>query len=131
MTRQPIILYLGAVLFIIIFAIIGRQSHGMSTGMAAVGDIFNTAAPFIMGWLLVAPWFGAYQPEAWQDARSAVLSVLKPIIPALIVGILLRALFEGGFSPVVFYFVAGAAMLLLLIIWRLIYALVIAPRLSA
>ena len=130
MSRSSLLLYLGDVFFILLFALIGRQTHNMPTGVAAFGAIFNTAAPFIIGWLVVAPWFGAYQSEAWQDAKSAVLTVLKAIVPALIAGILLRRLFEGGFSPVVFYLVAGGFMLLMLVIWRLIYALVLAPRLN-
>jgi hypothetical protein len=130
MSRSSLLLYLGDIFFILLFAIIGRQSHDMSTGVAAFAAIFNTAAPFIIGWLLVAPWLGAYQPEAWENAKSAIHSVLKAILPALLVGILVRAFFEGGFSPVVFYLVAGTFMLLLLVIWRLIYTLVLAPRLK-
>ena len=130
MSRSPLLLYLGDVFFILLFALIGRQSHSMSTGIAAFAAIFNTASPFIIGWLVVAPWFGAYQPEAWQDVKSAILTVLKAIIPALIAGILLRYLFEGGFSPFVFYLVVGTSMLVLLVIWRLIYTIVLAPRLN-
>lgn len=130
MPRSSVFLYLGDVLAIVLFAIMGRQSHGMSTGIAAAGEILDASAPFLLGWFLVAPWFGAFQPEAWQDVRSAVLAVLKAIVPALIVAILLRALFAGGFSPAMFYLVAGSFMLLLLIVWRLIYTVVIAPRLS-
>lgn len=130
MSRAPLILYLGDAFSIFLFAIIGRQSHDMPTGIDGFAAVFNAAAPFIIGWFLVAPWLGAFQPEAWQSAKSAILAVLKAIVPALIVSILVRALFEGGFSPIVFYLVAGSFMLVILVIWRLIYALVIAPRLS-
>ncbi len=130
MSRAPLALYLGDLISILLFAIIGRQSHDMSSGVAAFGAVFNTAAPFIIGWFLVAPWFGAFQPEAWQSAKNAVFTVLKAIVPALVVSILVRALFEGGFSPIVFYLVAGSFMLLVLVIWRLVYTLVIAPRLN-
>ncbi len=130
MSPSSLILYLGDVFFILLFALVGRQSHNMPAGVAAFAAIFNTAAPFIIGWLVVAPWFGAYQPEAWQNAKNAILTVLKAIIPALIAGILLHALFEGGFSPFVFYLVAGAFILVMLVIWRLIYTLVLAPRLN-
>jgi len=131
MSRAPLVLYLGDIFSILLFAIIGRQSHDMATESAAFTAVFNTAAPFIIGWFLVAPWLGAFQPEAWQSAKSAVLTVLKAIVPALIVSILVRALFEGGFSPIVLYLVAGSFMLLMLVIWRLIYTLVIAPLLKA
>jgi len=131
MSRAPLVLYLGDLFSILLFAIIGRQSHDMSTGINAFATVINSAAPFIIGWFLVAPWLGAFQPEAWQSAKNAVLTVLKAIVPALVVSILVRALFEGGFSPIVFYLVAGSFMLLILVIWRLIYTLIIARLLNA
>ena len=99
--------------------------------VVAFAALFSTAAPFIIGWFLVAPWLGAFQPEAWQSAKSALIVVFKAIVPAMIVSILVRALFAGSFSPVVFYLVAGSFMLLVLVIWRLIYTLVVAPLLNA
>ena len=119
MSRAPVILYLGDIFSILLFAIIGRQSHDMSTGISAFSAVFSTAAPFIIGWFLASPWLGAFQPGSWKSAKSAVLVVLKAIIPALIVSIFVRALFEGGFSPFEFYLVTGSFMLLILVIWRL------------
>jgi len=131
MLRAPVVLYLGDLFSILLFAIIGRQSHDMSTGVAAFATVFTTASPFIISWFLVAPWLGAFQPEAWQSAKNAILVVLKAIVPTLIVSFLVRALFEGSSSPIIFYFVAGSFILLILVIWRLIYTLVIAPLLNA
>ncbi|MCS7040033.1 MAG: DUF3054 domain-containing protein, partial [Caldilineales bacterium] len=87
-----------------------------------------TAAPFIFAWLVVAPWFGGFARPAWANPRSAVVTTLKAFIPAFIVGLLLRALFLGRFSPPTFYLVAAGFMLVMLLAWRLVYTLALAPR---
>ncbi|MCP4165146.1 MAG: DUF3054 domain-containing protein [Chloroflexi bacterium] len=130
MSRYPLLLYVGDILTIILFTLIGRGSHSMATGLSAFLETLSTAAPFIIAWLLVAYGFGAFRPQAWADVRSAVRIVVIAYIPALIVGILLRALLLGRFSPLPFYLVTAVALLAMLLAWRLLYTLVLAPRLS-
>ena len=115
------LLYLGDVLAILIFAAVGRNSHSQAVGPEAFLATFNTAAPFIIGWLLVAPWMGAFRPRAVADSRAAVRAVLISIVPALAAGALVRALFEGYFSAWTFYAVTLIFLSLFLIIWRLLY----------
>ncbi len=115
------LLYLGDVLAILIFAAVGRNSHSLAAGPAAFLDTFNTAAPFIIGWLLVAPWMGAFRPQAVANSRAAVRAVLISIVPALVAGALVRALLEGYFSAWTFYLVTLLFLSLFLIIWRLLY----------
>lgn len=126
MSRPPYLLYLGDALAILLFAILGRQSHDETAG--GVAAAVEVAAPFIIGWLLVAPWLGVFRPPAWASPRSAALTLLKAFLPAYAAGSLLRALFLGRFSPPAFYLVTGAVILALLLGWRLIYTLVVAPR---
>ncbi len=102
----------------------------MATGLGAFLETLSTAAPFIIAWLLVAYAFGAFRPQAWADVKSTIRIVVIAYLPALIVGILLRALFLGRFSPLPFYLVTAVALLAMLLAWRLIYTLVLAPRLS-
>ena len=79
----------------------------------------------------MTPWLGGYRPSAWRSPTSALATLLKVFIPGLLAGILLRALMLGRFSPLVFYLVTAAGTLGLLIVWRLTFALLIAPRLAA
>lgn len=131
MPRAPFLLYLGDTLAILLFAIIGRQSHNLaSTDSSGLVAAFMTAAPFIVGWLLIAPWFKAFHPPAWASPRQAVITVLKAFVPAYVGGALLRALFLGRLSPLTFYLVTAAVILAFLLGWRLIYTLVLAPRLA-
>lgn len=129
MPRAPFLLYVGDTLAIFLFAVIGRQSHDMAaTTTDGLVASFMVAAPFIAGWLIVAPWFRAFHPPAWASPRSAVLTVLKAFLPAYIAGVALRTLFLGRFSPPVFYLVTAAVILAFLLAWRLLYTLVVAPR---
>lgn len=127
--KMPVLLYVGDILMFILFTLMGRESHSMATGADAVWETLKTAMPFILGWLVIAPWLGAYGPRAWRSTRSAATTTLIAFIPSIIFGILLRALFLERFSPLVFYAVTVAVLLPILLIWRLLYARFMAPRL--
>lgn len=128
MKRAPFWLYTGDAVVIFLFAVIGRQSHDLAGGLSGLNAAFGTAAPFIFAWLVIAPWFGAFHRPAWADPRRAVITTLKAFVPAFIGGVLLRALILGRFSPPTFYLVAAGFMLVMLILWRLVYTLALAPH---
>lgn len=128
MPRSTFLLSLGDALAILLFAVLGRQSHSETAG--GIAGAFEVAAPFIIGWLFIAPWLGTHRPSAWASLRSAAAAVLKAFVPAYVAGSLLRALFMGRFSPPAFYLVTAAVILALLLGWRWVYTLVVAPRLG-
>lgn len=128
MTR-PILLYIGDILAIYLFVALSRGEHPLDPGANVFLENLTTALPFMIGWLLVSPWFGAFQERAYATVRSALITLGVAFIPAFIAGGLLRWLMIGRLSPAVFYLVTAAVMLLLLAVWRLIYTLVLAPRL--
>lgn len=112
----------GDLLAFLVFAMIGRRSHGAAAGLAAFGDVVATAAPFALGWALVAPWLGAYRADLrgrpWAMLRTTALAWAL----ALPVGGALRALAIGRLSPISFYVVTFLAVLLILGGWRAAYA---------
>ncbi|MBX7237333.1 MAG: DUF3054 domain-containing protein [Caldilineales bacterium] len=128
MPRSSFLLPLGDALTILLFAVLGRQSHNEAASNIAAA--FKVAAPFIIGWLFIAPWLGALRPPAWASLRSAAAVVLKAFVPAYVAGSLLRALSLGRFSPPAFYLVTAAVILALLLGWRWVYTLAVAPRLG-
>lgn len=115
------LLPLGDVIALIVFATIGRSSHGEASGFSALVETLTTAAPFVLGWLLVAPWLGVYRPSAWASPRSAVWTVLKASVPAFVLAVLLRAALRGEFSPIAFYPVTFVISLAFLLAWRLLH----------
>ncbi len=71
-------------------------------------------APFLIGWLLVAPVIGAYSAGAVETAKSSIPLVIRSWIPAAAVGFVLRAfVFAGGAATtfIVVMLVTGAVAL--------------------
>lgn len=114
----------GDIVALLAFAAMGRGSHGLATGLAAVAETARTAAPFIGGWLLASPWLGAFAPEATRGPAAMLRTTLVAWLPALVVGALLRAAAIGRFSPPSFYVVTLIVGALLLAGWRAAFALV-------
>ncbi|HZC79217.1 MAG TPA: DUF3054 domain-containing protein, partial [Ktedonobacterales bacterium] len=51
----------GDTLMFLLFAALGRRTHGEASGPAALAQIALTALPFALGWFLVAPAVGAFR----------------------------------------------------------------------
>jgi hypothetical protein len=114
----------GDTVALVVFAALGRNSHGLATGLAAVGETLRTAAPFVLGWFAVAPWLGAFSPAATRGPTAMLRTTLLAWVPAVVVGAMLRALAIGRLSPWPFYAVTFVVGLLLLAGWRGVFALV-------
>ncbi len=130
MKRLPLSLLIGDVVIIVLFTAIGREQHGMMSSLEAVLGTAKTAAPYVLGWLLVTPWLGGYRPKAWASLASAATTLLIIFIPGIVAGSLLRALLIGRFSPPIFYAVTAGFLVLMLLAWRLLFAGLLAPRLA-
>ena len=60
---HTMMLVFGDVVAFLAFAAIGRGTHNEPTGLAAIPEIILIAAPFALGWFIVAPFAGAYRPD--------------------------------------------------------------------
>lgn len=54
-------LVVGDIISFLVFATIGRGTHGESSGLSAGLEIARTALPFALGWFVVAPFLGAFR----------------------------------------------------------------------
>jgi hypothetical protein len=71
---------------------IGLLSHSRLTGLDALGEVVTVAAPFAIGWFLVAPFAGAFRADiAGQPRRILPRAALAWLI-ALPIGLLLWSL---------------------------------------
>lgn len=104
----------GDGLVFIIFALLGRSSHGLSDEQPLLAAM-RVAWPFFVGWLLVAPWTGVLRQH--PPLRMIGLS-LGTWLVALLVGLLLRWFQLGRSSPFSFALVTFLTVAALLIIWR-------------
>ena len=79
--RRTVILIVGDACMFVIFAAVGRASHHEASGLGAFLSVLQTAAPFAIGWFVVAPFLGAYrdigylQPALYAWAHGACLGV--------------------------------------------------------
>jgi hypothetical protein len=118
----------GDVVALMVFAAIGRGSHGEAAGLGALGEVAQTAAPFIIGWLVASPWLGAFRLDATDTPLKMLRTTALAWCAAVVVGSLLRALFIGRFSPPSFYIVTFIAALVILVGWRTAFAWLTRPR---
>jgi len=110
------LLALGDVLMFLLFASVGRSIH--TGGLSLDVQVVQTAAPFILAWLGLAPLLGAYTPEASRSTGNAVKTVLKAWALAVPGGLVGRGLLKGEVPPVPFMAVTMVTTLVLLTAWR-------------
>lgn len=119
------ILVVGDTLVFLIFAVLGRRSHGEAIGTDALLQIVGTAAPFLIGWFIVSPLAGAFRRSLETQPRAMAIRTTLAWVLAWPVALFLRWLFSGFTdSPKVsFAIVALLFNLALLLLWRWPYAL--------
>ena len=114
----------GDLLALLLFTWVGRSSHSLPSMAVFAGLI--TAAPFVISWFLLAPWFGLFRVEVSQSWQKFVPRILVLwLIGGPLAG-LLRALFlgrsiPGGIIPI-FVVVTMTVASLFMLVWRLGYS---------
>ena len=121
--NRIIILVVGDFLVLLLFAWVGRSSHSLS--ILDIKAIIVTAAPFMIGWFLVTPWFGLFSADVSQNWRKLVPRLLIAWAIGGSLALVLRALYlgrpiPGGIIPT-FALVALGFTTLFMLIWRLAY----------
>ena len=117
------VLITGDLLVLLLLIGWGRSHHTLS--IADIGAWLFTAAPFIIGWFVVTPWFGLFRAEVnrtWQKLAPRLLLAWAIGGPLALV---LRALFlgrsiPGGIIPVFALVLMGTTTTAMLV-WRLVY----------
>ncbi|KAL1540294.1 hypothetical protein AAHA92_24665 [Salvia divinorum] len=110
----------GDVAMLLLFAAIGRSSHGLSVFDF---ETFKTADPFIAGWFLSAYFLGGYSKEGRgkNGLQSAVVAAAKSWSLGIPLGIIIRALSIGHPPPTNFMLVTMGSTAVLLIGWRALF----------
>ncbi|XP_018810429.2 uncharacterized protein LOC108983295 [Juglans regia] len=107
----------GDVLALLLFAAIGRFSHGFSVFDA---ETLRTADPFIAGWFLSAYFLGGYAEDGrgMNGLSKGVFAAAKSWGLGIPLGIIIRAATSGRFPPYNFIAVTMGSTAVLLIGWR-------------
>ncbi|MFN3929662.1 MAG: DUF3054 domain-containing protein [Thermoflexus sp.] len=116
----PWIVGVGDLLVFVIFAVVGRASHGLLTEDSVVWGVARAAAPFVLAWWIVAGLFRLYRPDPALPLARAAGRIGLAWLGAWALGLLLRSLFLGRPAPIAFALITLAGNGLLLIAWRLL-----------
>lgn len=102
----------------------GLRSHGVDP-LASPAYTTETVAPFLLGWLLVAPLLGVYTARVRESFAETLLSVGLAWIVAALAGIGLRATpwLQGG-APAAFVAVTIGVGLATLLPWHLLVTVI-------
>ena len=113
------LLVIGDALVFLIFATIGRRSHGEAAGLDAVLQTVQTAAPFAIAWFIVSPFLGAYRRELESQPRTMALRTLLAWVAAWPLSMILRGVFvDHAVPPWTFALITLVTNTILLLLWR-------------
>ncbi|HZC06752.1 MAG TPA: DUF3054 domain-containing protein [Ktedonobacterales bacterium] len=122
---RVVTLVVGDALSFLVFAGLGRNQHGETSGLAALGQVALTALPFALGWFLVSPWVGAYRRAATDTVARMLKRTELAWIATYPVALILRVLIAPDHKmPITFAIVILLANAIILGVWRSVFALV-------
>jgi len=123
---RTLVLIAGDALAFLVFAAIGRKSHGEAAGPGVLGEIVWTALPFALGWFVVAPFLGAFRREGAERPLGMLRRTGLAWVASWPATLLLRWLFverpEGYPLQASFAIVILVANAILLGGWRTAFA---------
>jgi hypothetical protein len=122
---QQIILLAGDMLVLALVTLFGFARHGelASSGLR----LLTTFIPLVVGWLLVAPFLGVFDPQRAANPRQLWRPFWAMVLAGPMAGWLRGVLLNEPIQPV-FVFVLGGISALALLAWRSLYWLVISRK---
>jgi hypothetical protein len=114
------VLAVGDVLALLAFSFVGRGNH--DEGLDIFG-ITSTAAPFVLSWLAITPFLGAYSSESTASKGGVPGKLLPGWIVAVPLALALRGALKGYIPPTAFIIVSMVSTLGFISAWRVLYIL--------
>lgn len=121
--NRSVALAVGDAIAFLAFAAAGRNTHAEAAGLGALPQVIETAAPFMIGWFLVAPLVGAYRADVTSNPQRMLTRSALAWLVAWPIGLGLRALIRQSGIPLSFALVTLFVVLTIVLIWRLVFAL--------
>ncbi len=112
-------LVIGDILAIAILTVIGFVTHG-EVGASFLPRMAAAFFPALIGWFLLAPWFGLFNEDVAADHKLIWRVPLTMLFAAPLAVIIRAALLQSTALPI-FALVFGATNALGLLVWRWIY----------
>lgn len=118
-----ILLVIGDAIVFLIFAAVGRRSHGEAASISSFLLVVETAAPFALGWFIIAPVIGAYRYSQTTGVRKMAQRTALSWLAAWPVALLFRGIVvDRAVPPWTFMLISLISNMLFLEIWRTLFA---------
>lgn len=118
-----ILLVIGDAIVFLIFAAVGRRSHGEAASLSSFLQVTGTAAPFALGWFIIAPLVGAYRRRQTTGVRKMAQWTALSWLAAWPVTMLFRGIIvDRAVPPWTFMIISLISNMLFLEIWRVLFA---------
>ena len=118
-----ILLVIGDAIAFLIFAAIGRRSHGEAASISSFLQVVGTAAPFALGWFIVAPFIGAYRRRQTTGVRNMAQRTALSWVAAWPVALLFRGIaIDRAVPPLTFMLISLISNMVFLEVWRALFA---------
>ena len=118
-----ILLVIGDAIVFLIFAAVGRRSHGEAASLSSFLQVAATAAPFALGWFIVAPFIGAYRRRKTTGVGNMAQWTALAWIAAWPVALLFRGIaVDRAVPPVTFMLISLISNMVFLEVWRVLFA---------
>jgi hypothetical protein len=121
--RLVFVVLIGDIAVYLLATILGFISHSGETN-PTIGRMAATFIPFLLAWILIAPWFGAYDRVKLSDSKSVWRSTLASLYAAPI-GAFGRSLILNSPILPLFVIIMGGATAGLMIVWRFLLTRII------
>jgi Protein of unknown function (DUF3054) len=125
------ILILGDIITLLIVTLIGFATHGENS-ISFLPRMLTTFIPLLIGWFLLAPWFGLFAPTQpppfskgkwgrWREATQGAKVGLAMLFAGPLAVVLRGLLLNTPIIPI-FAVVLSATSALGMMIWRIVYS---------
>jgi hypothetical protein len=118
-----LILCFGDIIILALVTFLGFATHG-EAGSAGT-RMLTTFVPLVLGWLMVAPFLGAYDPQRVKDIRQLWRPFYAMVLAGPIAGWMRGVLLGNAPILPLFVLVLGGTSALALTAWRGLYWLVV------
>jgi len=118
-----ILLVIGDAIVFLIFAAVGRRSHGEAASISSFLQVVGTATPFALGWFIVAPFVGAYRRRKTTGVGKMARWTALSWVAAWPVALLFRGIaVDRAVPPVTFMLISLISNMVFLEVWRALFA---------
>jgi hypothetical protein len=114
-------LILGDVLALAVITILGFASHG-ETDVSYAPRMLTTFVPLLLGWFLIAPWLGLFEPSSTSGPKQLWRPVLAMFLAAPLAAVVRAAMLRSVALPL-FTLILGGSAALGMLVWRAIWLL--------